>query len=212
MPNAQGVDVSHWKPVRDFDELIAGRVSFLGIKASQGGAYRDPTLAAHRDGRRARAASLVGAIFYHFPAGGSPAQEAANFLGAIGELRDDERLCLDVEQGPTGLGAPSFDWIREFVAELPQDRNRVPLIYTAQHVWNEIGNPPWPDATVGKVDLWVKQYGPELTKLPSPWTFARFWQRSEGGAARGIGGPCDLDEFTGGGVDELRRYFTLVVA
>lgn len=209
MANAQGIDVSHWCPVVSFDALVSAGISFLGIKASQGAAYRDPALLAHRDGRRARAASLVGAVFYHFPGNGDPAQEAANFLGAVGELQDDERLALDVEQGPTGHGAPPFEWIREFVAELPQDRGRVPLIYTATHVWNEIGNPAWPDATVGKVGLWLKRYAADYGPCPSPWSFPAFWQRTETGTVPGVSGPCDLDEFCLGGVDELRKWFAL---
>ena len=169
MSNPTGVDVSHWAPVKDWEALIADGRRFVGIKATQGTGFTDPTLQAHRDGRRAHAADLLGAVFFHYPSeggAGDPKAEAANFLDAIGELQDDELLALDVEQGKTGRGAPPIDWQREFVSYLPQARDRVPHIYTAKHVWNEIGDPPWPDATVGKVGLWAKQYGPALTKLP----------------------------------------------
>lgn len=212
MPNAIGVDVSHWRRVASWDALVAGGVSFIGIKATQGSTGVDPAINYHRDGFRG--SGLVGALYFHYPsAGGSgdPAAEAATFLKTIGPLRDNERLALDVEQGPSGNGAPKIDWIKSFIAALPRDRGRRPLIYTAGHVWNEIGNPPWSDATTGMVDLWAKQYAPALTKLPSPWSFAHFWQNAQDGAVPGIDGPCDTDQFCLGDADELRKYFALAL-
>lgn len=208
MDYAFGCDVSHHMPVKDFGAVVGSGIEFLGIKASQGAAFRDPTLAMHRDGRRARG-ELLGAIFYHYPDGGRPEIEAANFLGAIGELQDDEVLALDVEQGPTGRGAPMIEWQQAWMAAVVAavgERRLVPHIYTAAHVWNEIGNPPWPDATVGNVGLWLKRYAPEYGACPSPWSFPRFWQYTDSGFISGIGHPVDLDWFVGDSA-ALRAYF-----
>lgn len=213
MGNALGVDVSHWRRVASWDKLTAGGVSFVGIKATQGSTGFDPALVYHRDGFRSTP-GLVGAIYFHYPSAGGagdPAAEAANFLKTIGPLRDNERLALDVEQGPSGNGAPPLKWQQAFVAALPRERNRRPLIYTAAHVWNEIGNPPWPDATTGMVDLWAKQYATELTKLASPWSLARVWQNSDSATFPGIDGPCDSDVFMGD-ADALKAYFELAPA
>lgn len=205
MADARGIDVSHWHPVKDWDRLVADNVHFLGIKATQGAGYRDPTLNAHRDGRRARP-ELLGAIFYHYPAGGDPKLEARNLLDAIGELRRDEAIALDVEQGPTGLGAPSIEWQRAFIAALPPGHRPAPMIYTATHVWNELGDPPWPDATVGQVDLWIKRYAAAAGPLPSPWSFYRFWQQSESGTVAGVSGSVDINFFNGDAA-ALAAYF-----
>jgi len=193
--------------VVSFDALVSAGISFLGIKATQGLTFVDPKLVYHRDLVRATPA-IAGALYYHYPnKRNDPAHEAAFFLDSIGPLRDNERLALDVEQGSSGSDAPPIEWQQEFVAELPQDRGRAPLVYTATHVWNEIGNPAWPDATVGKVGLWLKRYAADYGPCPSPWSFPAFWQRT--GTVPGVSGPCDLDEFCLGGVDELRKWFAL---
>jgi hypothetical protein len=156
---------------------------------------------------------LVCAVFYHYPDGGSPETEAANFLGATGDLQDDELRAIDVEQGPTGHGAPPLDWQQRFFAALPQrfrkdDGRLIPDgIYSATHVWNEIGNPPWPDATAGNIFLWLKRYASDYGPCPSPWSSPTFWQKSQSAQVPGISGPCDLNEFCLGGVDELRKRF-----
>lgn len=210
MDYARGCDVSHYHSVSDWDALIGSGIEFLGMKATQGPGYRDPTLAAHRDGRRARSGQLAGAIFFHYPAGAAPELEAANFLAAIGPLQDDEALALDIEQGPTGSGALGVDWQKAWVAAVVAamgQRRIVPLIYTAAHVWNEIGNPPWPDATVGNVGLWLKRYAADYGPCPSPWSFPRFWQYSQGGSVPGVTpGPVDLDYFVGDSA-ACRTYF-----
>lgn len=200
----RGVDVSHWHPVVNWSELVADGISFVGIKTTQGASYRDPTLIAHRDGRRANAGQLIGSIFFHYPNGGRPEIEAANFLSAIGELQDDEYLALDVEQGPTGIGAPMLPWIQAWNAAIPKryrktDGRLIPNgVYTATHVWNELGNPPWPDATAGNVFLWLKRYASDYGECPPPWSYPTIWQNSATGVVPGVTGPqVDLDFFVG---------------
>lgn len=205
MSNAIGVDVSHHTFISDFDKLVAAGHSFLGIKATQGGSFVDPRLAYHRDGIRS-APGIAGAIYYHYPSGGPPADEAAHFLSAIGPLRDNEALALDVEQGPTGNGAMRVEWQQAWVRALPQ-RRLAPLIYTAAHVWNEIGNPPWADATTGMVGLWLKRYAKDYGACPSPWSYPTFWQNGDAGIVPGVSGPCDTNVFVPGDVDALRAYF-----
>lgn len=215
MPNARGVDVSHHVFVTDWAALVASGRSFIGIKATQGTGFVDPKLAAHRDGFRATS-GLLAAVYYHYPdPANAPEAEAAHFVAALGPLRDDELLAQDVEQGPTGKGAPPIAWQQRFDAALPKryrqaDGRLIPNgVYTATHVWNEIGNPPWPDATAGNVFLWLKRYAAEYGACPSPWSFPTFWQDSEAASVPGVSAPCDTDQFCLGDVDELRKQFPL---
>ena len=205
MDYTPGCDVSHLRPVVDWDAMIASGIQWIAAKASQGTGFRDPMLAAHRDGRRARA-PLVGAVFYHFvdvTEGNSPEDEAANFIAAVGPLQGDELLAQDVEQGPSGKGAPPIDWQIRFNAALPvrhrADGRLIPNgVYSATHVWNEIGNPAWPDATAGNVFLWLKRYAPDYGPCPSPWSYPTLWQNSATGIVPGVKGPqVDTDYFVG---------------
>jgi len=212
MANALGIDVSHWAVITDIKAVVAAGYSFVGVKATQGLSFIDPKFTYHRDLVRGEP-GIVGSIFFHYPnKQNDPAHEASFFLDTIGPLRDNEWLALDVEEGKSGSDHPPIAWQEEFLAELPQDRGRLPGIYTSTHDWNEIGNPPWPDATVGKVFLWLKRYASDYGPCPSPWSFPTFWQKSQCTPVPGVSQPCDLDEFCLGGVEELRKRFALVPA
>lgn len=181
-----GVDVSHWTRVVDFSK-IPDTVAFVGAKATQGVSQCDPTLSSHRDGFRKKGFDLV--VYYHYAAGDDPVKEAANFLKNIGPLQPNERLALDVE-GSNPVGLP---WIQSFINCLPKDRKHI--AYLGSNTWNAIGNPEWPDATVGNVDLWTARYSDREPELPDPWSFWTFWQFSQSFPVAGISGGCDASYF-----------------
>lgn len=203
MENARGIDVSHHVFITDIKGVVAAGYSFVGIKATQGLTFVDPRLAYHRDLVRGEP-GIVGSIYYHYPnKQNDPAKEAAACLSAIGPLRVNERVALDVEEGESGNDHPPIGWQQEFVAEL----TGLPVIYTSKHDWNEIGDPPWADATVGKIALWLKRYAPDYGPCPSPWSFPTLWQKSQAAVIPGVSAPCDLNEFCLGDVDALRAWF-----
>ena len=141
MPNALGIDVSHWSFITDIKAVVAAGYSFVGAKATQGLSFIDPKFTYHRDLVRSEP-GIVGAIYFHYPnKANDPAHEAQFCLDTIGPLRDNERIALDVEEGKSGDDHPPIAWQQAFAAELPQDRGRLPGIYTSIHDWNEIGNP-----------------------------------------------------------------------
>lgn len=209
MNHALGIDVSHFHPVTDWAALLAARfdgqpISFFGAKATQGTTMVDPTFVQHRDGFRAACVSnfqLRMGQYYHYCGGGDPAAEAAHFLQTVGPLRSIERLVLDVE----GDIPPRLDWVQAFIAALP--KKPVPFVYTSARIWAAMGNPAWPDATVGNVELWAPRYesGDAEPKIPPPWSFWRFWQFSETFACPGVQSACDASYFNGT-YDDLVKY------
>lgn len=207
---AHGIDVSHWKPVKDWTPLANSDTSFIGIKATEGLSYVDPTLRAHRDGARKQPFALV--IYYHFGRSGPARKQAERLMDAVGTLRDNERLCLDLEVVPTLDPLDGIDWVDEFYAELMSGSctDRRPLIYTSKRKWREIGDPPWDLAS--EVGLWAPRYGSGSAEplLPLPWAALGwdFWQYSDGEQPSVITpgvGRCDANLFRGTESD-LHKY------
>lgn len=205
---AEGIDVSHWKPVKDWNALTRAQISFVGAKATEGTTVVDKTLRQHRDGVRDHGLAL--GIYYHFARSGSPSAQAERFMDAVGPLRTNERLALDFEVMTTAQPEEGLPWIAAFIATLKQEwPDRRPILYTSKRIWRMIGDPEWQKAA--DVDLWVPRYNAkEEPLLPRPfvnqgWTF---WQWSDGDTPSCVTpgvGRCDRNYFRGD-VVELRRY------
>jgi GH25 family lysozyme M1 (1,4-beta-N-acetylmuramidase) len=214
MERAQGIDVSHHHPVRDWDAVLAAGMDIFGAKATNGRGF-DPTFAAHRDGARAQPFELV--LYYHFPMPTSSAVSQADLLVNVatagGGLRDNERLVLDVE--PNDGWCPDIRFVEEWVQEairLGGDRRL--FVYTSARVWKEeLGSPTWPSAIA--TDLWVPRYdGDDAREGPEPalpvdrqglpvWPRWTLWQDSETFVCPGVAGPCDHNVWRGDREDLL---------
>jgi lysozyme len=210
---ARGIDVSHYnadvQPV-DFGAVFDNGISFVGIKATQGNTFTDPKLAAHRAGVRSQPFAF--AFFYHFCAPGDPVAQADRFVDTVGELRGNERLCVDLEDDRTGRPAVDLIWTSKFYGRLLGGvcSDRKPLIYTSRRVWLQLGNPTWDLAS--EIDLMAPRYGPDEPELPLPWKLIKkpwsFWQNSEDALVPGVNGKCD-SSFFNGDVAALQAYAAL---
>jgi lysozyme len=207
MERAFGIDVSHHHPVRDFAAVAGAGVSIFGAKATEGASYVDSTFIAHRDGARAQGFDLC--IWYHFARSGGALKQAKHFLATVGDLRDNERLAVDVEVSKDGSVA-GVEWLDVFLRALPQARR--PLVYTSARIWRMLGSPEWPESIA--TDLWAPRYGTEEPRLPADergftvWPSWKIWQDSDVFTCPGVAGPCDHNVFNGD-VDDLRRYAAL---
>lgn len=198
---AKGIDVSHWKQAKSFGAVYDSGVTFVGVKATEGNAYVDSALRAHREALRQQPFLL--AIYYHFARSGSPNAQAERLMDAVGELRDNERLCLDLEVSPTPDPAGALEWIDSFFGTLlgAACADRRPLIYTSRRIWRSFGNPQWDLAS--EIDLWTPRYNTAAEpELPLPWVSAGWtiWQWTDGTnplhETPGVG-KCDANYFRG---------------
>ena len=159
------------------------------------------------------------AVYYHFGRIVSPSSAAAqadHLVDVVGELRPNERLCLDFEAGswgpllPTEIRRQGLKWIDDFFSRLLDGvcKSVRPLIYTSERIWSALGNPAWTLAS--EVDLWVPRYSSAMDEpvLPYPWTVWTLWQWSDGRVPAsdvpGIGA-CDTSAFCGD-VAALEQY------
>ncbi len=198
MPTAPplGCDLSHHNPSVDFGTLKGGGVEFVGLKATEGIGFVDPTFA----DRRARAA-LVGfhrVLLYHFVRPQADAKlQALHFARVVGRLAPHERLVLDVE----GPGWEDLDEPAALVAEIVFHL-KTALGLRAADVMLYL-SPRWARGAFGAalgsltfMPLWAARYGAAPGDV-SPWPQATVWQFTQEGRVPGASGPVDLDRWLG---------------
>ena len=209
MDRARGIDVNHYHFIADAGAVFDSGVSFVGVKATQGISYVDPTCSANRIALRSQ--PFVLGFYYHFAQVGDPVSQAHHLLDVVGVLRSNERLCLDLEDDKTGKPAVALTFATAFYGELLKDTSRRPLLYTSDRIWQQLGNPDWDLAA--QVDLILPRYGLIEPVVPKPWRALvkpwSFWQYSEQLAVPGISdGICDASFFNGD-LDALKAYAAL---
>jgi GH25 family lysozyme M1 (1,4-beta-N-acetylmuramidase) len=150
-------------------------------------------------------------VYYHFARSGDPVKQAERLLDAVGQLRDYERLALDLEVATTPRPQDTLSWTDVFFDTLDDGwPDRRHLIYTNERFWRSIGNPDWDRAA--EVDLWIPRYSDQEPLVPKPWsTPARgwvIWQNTDQAVCPGFDTFVDGDVFYGDAA-ELTRYAKL---
>lgn len=210
-----GIDVSHWQGKIDWTAVAAsstdwGVVEFAYAKASTGETGRDKRFV-----ENAVAAAAAGMPFgaYHWirPGYNTPAQEAANFAGAIEAARAagarvELAPMIDLEEDPasTMKGEPQevWDYVNEFAAAVKARLGQDVILYVGSNYAKQfLGARPSP------LPVWVPQYNrPSCTYDPTVTgpntvnaTTAEWavWQFCSKGRIPGIGGKVDLNALRG---------------
>jgi lysozyme len=91
----QGIDVSHYQGVVDWQQVAQNGMAFAFAKATEGITYVDPQLAANWDG--IRVAGLVRGAYHFFEPNDDAAQQAQHFLSTVQLQPGDLPPVLDVE-------------------------------------------------------------------------------------------------------------------
>lgn len=199
--NAQGIDVSRWQGVIDWQQVKDAGKSFAIIKATEGRTMIDDYLSANISG--ARAVGMATGV-YHFCRASNveeAAVEAQFFMDTVDSVGGVKALdippMLDIEtvhaDSREAISAICHVWL-----EAVQQRYGVePMIYTF----------PWfadtyLDPSLSKYRLWLADYQGDVPRDRSGWSEWTFLQYSQQGQVPGISGFVDLNEFNGG-VDML---------
>jgi GH25 family lysozyme M1 (1,4-beta-N-acetylmuramidase) len=204
---AKGIDVNGWHPVTDFSLLASSDVRFVGVKTTEGLHSADRMLTRHRDGLRHLDLDLI--VYYHFARSGSAADQAYRLMSAVGDLRANERLCLDLEVS-LGDSVNVEQWLNEFFSVIggkyPEKKQ---FVYTSKRVWDMLGGKDWRGHNT---ELWAPRYNnADLEpRIPSPWEAWKIWQWTDGGdhgpsySCPGVGA-CDANYWNGSNAD-LKKW------
>jgi len=189
------VDLSHWDPAEDYDEVKAAGIVGVIYKATEGQSYTDPTYVQQQ--HAAKAAGLKWGA-YHFADGSSVEGQIENFL-RFASPDPDELFCLDWEDnGGDKMSADAAEWWIERV-ENALNRPHECVVYSGNTAKEALGNDE--NDFFGARRLWLCQYG-STPSWQASWEAYWLWQFTDGQVGptphtiNGIG-PCDINSYDG---------------
>lgn len=193
--SVHGIDVSHhqgaieWELLRNQGAIDGQPLSFVFMKATEGGDYTDPHFT-HNFQEAKKYGIMRGA--YHFYRSSAPAkQQAEHFMRNVKLERGDLPPVLDVEEKPDGITPEDFrQGILEWLVRVEQHYGVKPILYTYHSFHQQYMN----DSVFNLYPYWIAHYHVDSIRYRGPWSF---WQHSDRGAMPGIKGSVDLDVFHG---------------
>lgn len=189
-PNAKiyGIDLSHHQGDIDWSSVKHAeghRIEFVYIKATEGATYQDPLYAFNF--KEAKKNGLNVGSYHYFRTTSTVANQLANFMKTAPKDQQTLIPMVDIEDiGSWTVGAFN-DSLALFLAGIETEYGSKPILYTTQRFYNSFLQNRYTD-----YHFCIGRYGanePELLD-GNPWTI---WQFSEGGQAKGIPKPVDLD-------------------
>ncbi len=190
MDTVQGIDVSHFQGVVDWQQVAKAGMSFAFAKATDGITYTDPEFAKNWAG--IQAAGLLRGAYHFFEANDDATAQAQHFLATVKLGPGDLPPVLDVETTAGMSDEQIWSGVATWLQVVEQATGRQPMIYIAPGFWNSHE----PDLKLTRYLLWLADYASQ-PQLPNGWTSWLFWQHSESGSVAGVTGAVDLDLFSG---------------
>ncbi len=201
-----GIDVSHHQGELNWTALSNANLSFVFVKASEGGSYYDARFARNWSALATLRAngSRVRRGAYHFLSAGVPAsRQVANFMETVGQFAaDDLPPVVDVEwdfsraNGQYVLDArgrkidrwdavnraTTRERVLYWLTHVEAATGRVPIIYTHAQWWpSHIGNDP----RFARYQIWIADMASESLNREAPVTPTglgwSYWQISDRG-------------------------------
>ncbi len=183
----RGIDVSAHNGEIDFGKVASDGISFVFIKATEGGTFKDRRFVDNV--RKAREAGLkVGA--YHFFRFDTPGyMQGLNFLNSVRGRDLDLPLAIDIEEWANPNSQPTpmvLARLNEMIDHLESHGHAV-MIYT-----NKNGYSRFVSRQLEGYPLWICSLVDEPGNIE--WTF---WQATHNGRIDGIDHPVDINAFNG---------------
>ena len=191
-PLLQGVDVSSYNGVVDWNQVAASGRTFAFARVSDGLNVVDSTFATNYAG--IHAAGMVRGAYQFFEPGQDPVAQANLLLAEIGPLSaGDLTPVLDVEVTAGKSSSVLAGEIQAWVSTIESSTGEAPIIYTGKNFWNtSVASSHFSDDP-----LWIAAWGVSHPLDPIGWSDWQFWQYSDSGSVPGIGNTVDLDQFNG---------------
>jgi lysozyme len=182
----RGIDVSHHLGEIDWDRVSADDVSFVYMKASEGGDFKDGAFA--RNWAGAGGAGLARGAYHYFSLCKSGVEQAANFLSV---LPDDPQMLapvLDLEFTGNCTKRPPVDVvlgeISDFVTRVEQSAGKQVIFYAPEEFFRAYLKGQGLNRRLWTRSIW---HSPSYSK---DWIL---WQYQDSGMVDGISGNVDLN-------------------
>lgn len=190
----QGLDVSAHQGKIDWKRVAQGPWSFVYLKASEGGDFRDPAFAANW--RASQGTGLLRGAYHFFTFCRSGAEQAANFVQMVPAEAEMLPPVADLEFGGNCSKRPTqAGLMRElgvFLALLEKHYGRRPVLY----VTDTFAKTYLAHGELAAYPLWVR----DIVREPAEFNgrIWQLWQFSNRGRVPGIQGFVDQNVFAGG--------------
>ena len=186
-----GIDISAWQNIIDFNEVKSDGIKIVYIKSSEGTDYIDPYF--ERNYQKAKERDLYIGVYHYVRARNveEAIQEADFFYSVIKEKELDCKLAMDFES----FGSLSKQQINNialnFLERLKKITNMEVLVYSNTYTATNIFS-----KEIAKYPLWVAQYGVSKPSSNGNWDSWVGFQYTSTGNVKGIAGNVDRDKFT----------------
>ena len=208
MPVLEGIDVSAYQGVINWQAVRRAGKTFAFIKATEGIGYIDPQF--ERNWSEAQRNGLH-RIAYHFFYDHFSAVEQVDFHHRVvrdaGHFIYGDATMVDVEELGVTSSGQTLGTLKEYVAKALHDIDKPVIVYTDPNTWiNLLGNPTIPELENCPLYLAdLSGYVPVLNTWPHGLAFLQY---SFTGHCPGIDSDVDLDRFYGSS-SQLKRILQL---
>ena len=194
----QGIDVSHYQGLVNWEQVKAAGYSFALAKATGGTRFVDSQF--HNNWQGMREAGLVRGAYHFFHADEDPIAQAQHYVQTVSSLRiNDLPPALDIEVTENIPTATIVARALEWIMYVEQKLGKTPIIYSSLSFYDTYLATAFKD-----YHLWVAEYNNTIQepKVDRSW---EMWQHSQTGSVPGINAAVDLDYFNGD-MNQLKTF------
>lgn len=194
-----GIDISHYQGDINWNMLKQTRqgqfpISFIFMKATEGGDYSDDKFVANFDSARAHG-FVRGA--YHFYNPKTDANKQADFfINSVKLEPGDLPPVLDIEKKGKDIKKLQAD-LKVWLRKVESHYGVKPIIYASYKFKTRYLN----DSVFNSYPYWIAHYYVDSVRYDGDW---KFWQHTDVGTLPGIDEKVDLNVFNGS-LQELKR-------
>ena len=194
-----GIDISHYQGDINWNMLKQTRqgqfpISFIFMKATEGGDYADDKFVANFDSAKAHG-FIRGA--YHFYNPKTDANKQADFFIRSVKLEPgDLPPVLDIEKKGKDIKKLQAD-LKVWLRKVESHYGVKPIIYASYKFKTRYLN----DSVFNSYPYWIAHYYVDSVRYEGDW---KFWQHTDVGTLPGIDEKVDLNVFNGS-LQELKR-------
>ena len=182
---AVGIDVSHYQGTIQWPKVVADKIQFAYLKATDGITYTDPRY--HANVTELKQSELLHGAYHFYEPNDDAVAQAKHFLTKVTLTDVSLAPVLDVEIHEQVLATDIAHGVRTWLEYVEQATNCRPVIYTYSDFYQT-----YLGETFDHYPLWLADYAKQPT-LPRAQPALAIWQHSQKGRVMGIATEVDLD-------------------
>lgn len=186
---AEGIDISHYQNLIDWDLVANEPISYVYIKATEGSSFIDKHYA--NNIREARRVGLSVGSYHFYRPNVDWSQQLAHMTRIVKSEDQDLVPLIDVEVRGHVSQQKFIDDLKQFIAAVESHYGKKPLIYSGQNFYNKYLSGHFPQH-----QFMIARYHSERPSLSDGKNYI-MWQYSESGRVRGINGNVDRSRIIG---------------